>query len=58
MRLSVGNVPNITGFAVCNVPAEHYFWALVSCRLTSDDPKFYDFIKKYQRSFLMDRDTK
>ena len=52
MRLRVGNVPNITGFTVSNVPANHYFWALVSARLTSDDQKFYQYIEEISRIFL------
>ena len=52
MRLYVGNVPNIEGFSVCNVPKEHYFWALSSSRLTSDQPMFYKYIEEISKLFL------
>ena len=52
MRLHVGNVPNITGFSVCNVPKEHYFWALSTSRLTSDQPMFYKYIEEISNLFL------
>lgn len=52
MRLHVGNVPNITGFAVCNVPKNHYFWALVSRSLTSDSPDFYRYVDEISKIFF------
>ena len=52
MRLYVGSVPNITGFSVCNVPKEHYFWALSTSRLTSDQPMFYKYIEEISKLFL------
>ena len=52
MRLHVGNVPNINGFSVCNVPKEHYFWALSSSRLTSDQPMFYKYVEEISKLFL------
>ncbi|MCG9131177.1 hypothetical protein J5I95_05775 [Candidatus Poribacteria bacterium] len=52
MRLYVGNVIDITGFAVCNVPKDHYFWALSSSRLTSDQPIFYKYIEEISKLFL------
>ena len=52
MRLYVGNVPNINGFSVCNVPKEHYFWALSSSRLTSDQPLFYKYIEEISKLFF------
>ena len=52
MRLHVGNVPNINGFSVCNVPKDHYFWALSSSRLTSDQPVFYKYIEEISKIFF------
>ena len=52
MRLRVGNVPDITGFAVCNVPKEHYFWALSRFSLTSDQSIFYKYIDEISKLFL------
>ena len=52
MRLYVGNVIDITGFSVCNVPKDHYFWALSSSRLTSDQPMFYKYIEEISKLFL------
>lgn len=52
MRLYVGKVIDITGFTVCNVPAEHYFWALSSSRKTSDQPVFYKYMDEISKLFL------
>lgn len=52
MRLHVGNVPSINGFSVCNVPKEHYFWALSSSRLTSDQLLFYKYIEEISKLFF------
>ena len=52
MRLYVGKVIDITGFSVCNVPAEHYFWALSSSRQTSDQPIFYKYMDEISKLFL------
>ena len=52
MRLRVGNVRDITGFAVCNVPKEHYFWALSRFSLTSDQSMFYKYIDEISKLFL------
>ena len=52
MRLYVPNVPDITGFAVCNVPKEHYFWALSFSRLTSDQSMFYKYIEEISKLYL------
>ena len=58
MRLYVGNVIDITGFSVCNVPKEHYFWGLSSSRLTSDQPIFYKYIEEISKLFLYPTDYK
>ena len=52
MRLYVGNIPNTKGFAVCNVPKDHYFWALSSSSLTSDEPNFYKFIEEISKIYF------
>ena len=52
MRLRVGNVQDITGFAVCNVPKEHYSWALCRFGLTSDQSIFYKYIDEISKLFL------
>lgn len=52
MRLYVGKVIDITGFSVCNVPAEHYFLALSSSRQTSDQPIFYKYMDEISKLFL------
>ena len=58
MRLYVGNVIDITGFSVCNVPKDHYFWALSSSRLTSDQPLFYKYIEEISKLYLHPTDYK
>ena len=58
MRLYVGNVIDIEGFSVCNVPKEHYFWALSSSRLTSDQPIFYKYIEEISKLFFYPTDYK
>ena len=52
MHLRVGNVPDITGFAVGNVPKEHYSWVLCSSRLTSDQLIFYKYIEEISKLYL------
>lgn len=52
MRLHVDRVQNLTGFTVCNVPKDHYFWALASSSLTSDEPEFYRYIEQISTIFL------
>lgn len=52
MRLNVDKVKKLTGFTVCNVPKEHYFWALASASLTSDDANFYRFIEQLSNIYL------
>ena len=52
MRLYLGKVIDINGFSVCNVPAEHYFWALSSSRQTSDQPIFYKYMDEISKIFL------
>ena len=52
MRLHVDRVQNLTGFTVCNVPKDHYFWALASASLTSDEPEFYRYIEQLSDIFL------
>ena len=52
MRLYVGKVIDITGFSVCNVPAEHFFWDLCSSRQTSDQPIFYKYMDEISKLFL------
>ena len=52
MRLYVGNAPNIDGFSVCNVPKGHYFGALSSSRLTSDQPIFYKYIEEISKLYF------
>ncbi len=58
MRLYVGNVSDITGFTVCNVPKDHYFWALSVSRLTSDQPMFYKYIEEISKLFFYPTDYK
>ncbi len=52
MRLYVGNVPNIEGFSVTNVPKNHYYWALSSSRLTSDHPMFEKYMEEISKLYL------
>ena len=52
MRLYVGNVPDITGFTVCNVPKDHYGWVLSSSRLISDQPLFYQYIEEISKLYF------
>lgn len=52
MRLYVGNIPNITGFTVCNVPKNHYAWVLKSTSLTSDQPNFYRYIEQISKIYF------
>ena len=52
MRLYVGNAPNIDGFPVCNVPKGHYFLALSSSLLTSDQPIFYKYIEEISKLYF------
>lgn len=52
MRLYVGNVPDITGFTVCNVPKDHYGWILSSSRLISDQPLFYQYIEEISKLYF------
>ncbi len=52
MRLIVDKVKSLTGFTVCNVPKEHYFYALASASLTSDDANFYRFIEQLSSTYL------
>ena len=52
MRLYVGNAPNINGFSLCNVPKGHYFWALSSSRLTSDQPIFYKCLEEISKLYF------
>ena len=58
MRLYVGNVMDITGFSVCNVPKDHYSWVLSSSRLTSDQPLFYKYIEEISKLYLYPADYK
>ena len=58
MRLYVGNVIDIPGFSVCNVPKDHYYWALSSSRLTSDQPLFYKYIEEISKLYLYPTDYK
>ena len=52
MRFHLEKVPDITGFAVCNVPKDHYGWVLSSSRLTSDDSIFYKYIEEMSTTYL------
>ena len=52
MRYHFENVPDIDGFAVCNVPKDHYFWALCTSRVTSDEPIFYKYIEEISKIYL------
>ena len=52
MRFHLEKVSDITGFAVCNVPKDHYGWVLSSSRLTSDDSIFYKYIEEISKTYL------
>ncbi len=52
MRLHVERIGHPIGFTVCNVPKEHYFWALASCALTSDDPNFFRYIEQLSNIYF------
>ena len=52
MRIKVDKVKSLTGFSVCNVPKEHYFWALASASLTSDDANFYRYIEQLSNIYF------
>ena len=52
MRFHLEKVPDITGFAVCNVPKDYYGWVLSSSRLTSDDSIFYKYIEEISKTYL------
>ena len=52
MRMKVDKVKSLTGFTVCNVPKEHYFWALASASLTSDDPNFFRYIEQLSNIYF------
>ncbi len=52
MRMKVDKVKSLTGFTVCNVPKEHYFWALASASLTSDDASFYRYIEQLSNIYF------
>ena len=52
MRFRLEKVSDITGFAVCNVPKDHYGWVLSSSRLTSDDSIFYKYIEEISKTYL------
>ena len=52
MHIQVDKVQRIKGFTVCNVPKDHYFWALSSASLTSDEPSFYRYIEEISNIYL------
>ena len=58
MRYHFENVPDINGFPVCNVPKGHYFWALCTSRVISDEPVFYKYIEEISKLYLYPTDYK
>ena len=52
MRFRLEKASDITGFAACNVPKDHYGWVLSSSRLTSDDSIFYKYIEEISKTYL------
>lgn len=51
-RFHIDKEEDIAGFALTNVPKDHYFWLLQKQSLTSDEPDFYSRIEQLANPFL------